>query len=252
MAIAIVQHGGVVNDGTNGNTAVGTISSTTANLIVCAISRSVNDTVTGVIDNIGNTYIQATSARGGAGASFCDVWYCATAGAGVTTVTVTYTITSTATRKLDVFEVSGFTTAGLDVAAGGGHNGIANVYVGETLTTTSTSGFIVGTINMTSTVDQNPTTGNEFTSGGDLIGTGGAACSLLSVTATTHTPSWHCTALPTAAYSNSVAAFKETGASSSPIIGSLSSRGRATASISEFQSPKTFFPIGDYHWIGDN
>lgn len=173
-------------------------------------------TVSGVTDNIGNTYTQATGAASSSvsGSTTTDVWYCLSASAGVTTVTGTWSGAAWAGSKaVIVWEVQGMTTAAFDLAAHVSNGtGAANLDAGASVTTTGASGFVVGVANTDNSIDLNPNTGNEFTSGGasDPSGTGWAGASLISSTAAAHQPVWHDTN-PTSPYGASTAAFKDTG-----------------------------------------
>lgn len=211
-AIAIVQHNGAGSAVNSTDVAV-TVSATTANLlVVAAVRNGSTDSVSSVSDNMGNTYSQASSARGTSSSITSDIWYCANAVPGVTTVTVHWGATSITAKFGEVWEVSGFQAAVQDGGNHSGSSGVANVITGASITTTSTNGFAAAiVINGNSAIDQNPNGGNEFSSGGDILTTGSnnvGAVSLLSSTAVAHNAAWHATTA-TPNETNSIAAFKE-------------------------------------------
>lgn len=202
---------------TNASTVAVTVTSTTANLIVVGAAKSADsDTIASVTDNIGNTYLQATTARGQFGSATTDIWYCLNAAPGVTSITIHFGATSTSNKQVEADEVSGFLSPAFDLANHSAGTGASNLITGATITTTSTNGFILAiALDGTGTIDQNPNGGNEFTSGGDIIGGGGistGAVSLISSTAVSHGAVWHSTAA-TPHFANSIAAFKESAAS---------------------------------------
>lgn len=218
-AIAVVQHK-KNSQISSGNTVPVTVTSTTNKLIVVATSRNgSSDSVSSVTDNIGNTYVQATSARGTFATATSDIWYCTNATSGVTTVTVTWGVTAATNRLAEVYEVSGYTTPILDVANHGNAAGSSNVITGASVTTNTTTDFVAAIVLTAGTIDQNPNAGNECTAGGDVIdGTlVSASCSILPATAASHNAAWHdTTATPNE--TNSIAAFKE-----SPVTKSVAS-----------------------------
>lgn len=200
MAITVTQHKtghSVVSALTVGITMTSTAA---GKLLAVGCASALNHTVASVTDNIGNTYTQATGAAANANsnADRSDVWYCLSASAGVTTITITYNGTAgTFAKDGTAWEVSGFTTCVFDVAKAANDinqtNGIDDPGTNGTVTTTSTTGFIVAEIKTDpgGIIAANPRAGNEFTSGGDIAtGTLSAGCSLISTTATTHKPIW--------------------------------------------------------------
>lgn len=221
MPITVTQHKSGHSTASATTVTVTTTSTGSGKLLVVAACNAGTRTVaaSGVTDNIGNTYTQATNAAANANSSVdnSDIWYCLSATSGVTTITITFTGSAgTFVKDAEAWEVSGFTSAAFDLAGHTNDNadGGDNVTDGTSVTTTSTTGFIVGAIKVPagSVVDVNPNTGNEFTSGGDIAsGTDSAFCSFISSTAAAHKPQWH--------HGNSfinsatsTAAFKEAGA----------------------------------------
>lgn len=214
MAIALRSHKGTDSAASATTVQVTSITATlTGSLIVVGAANVGGRTVTGVTDNIGNTYTQAT---GAAGASIADtlgtdVWYCLSAASGVTSVTVTFSGgAGTFNKDAWVDEVTGFTTAAFDVAAALNEgSGVANVDTGAAVTTTSATGFVVGVVATSSGISANPTAANEFTAGGDIVAnTLNAMCALISTTAAAHIPIWDDFDLH-AAICGSTVAFKE-------------------------------------------
>lgn len=199
MAISITQHksGHSIASATSVDISV---AATAANaLIVVGCASAGTRTVSGVADDKGNTYVQASGAAAHANSSAdaTDIWYCLkTTTSGVTTVTITYSGSAgTFVKDGEVWEVAGFTNADIDVAkALNDFSQTTNVTTGPTVTTTATAGFIAAEIKVPagSIIDLNPNTGNEFTSGGDIAsGTDSAGCSLISSSSGNHTPAWH-------------------------------------------------------------
>ncbi|OWK42486.1 Glycoprotein gp2 [Fimbriiglobus ruber] len=108
-AVSHVQ--GAAGTASTGTTCAATITSSTAgNLLAVGIVNSTGTlrTVTGVTDNIGQTYLQVPSAYATSTVSpvFSDIWYFPNTAAGVTTVTVTFS-GSVANAVINVTEISG-------------------------------------------------------------------------------------------------------------------------------------------------
>lgn len=221
-AITITQHAKGSSSANSTDVAV-TVSSTASKvLVVGTVRNGSTDTVSSVADNIGNTYVHATSSKAVFGAVTSDIWYCLNATSGVTTVTVHWGVTATTNKLAEVWEVAGFTTPVFDLANNGSNDGAANVITGASVTTTSTIGFIAAIVgDGNSDITQNPNAGNEFTSGGDIVdGTNFVgATSLISVTAAAHNSAWHTTSAAPHEV-NSIAAFKESAVKSvaSPFV----------------------------------
>lgn len=216
-AVTLTQHQFVYSNA-NSDTASCTVTSTAAASLIVVSTAGFNlpRTVTQVTDNIGNTYTQATGSVGSntTGASgTTDVWYCLSASAGVTSVSVKWSVSDTADKVVFVHEVAGFSSVSFDLAAVV-NNGIAGVSTdinGASVTTTGTTGFVVGVVGLgIHSIAVNPKAGNEFTAGGDIDPTtGSAACSLISSTAAAHQPIWTDTTVSDV-YVSSTAAFKGT------------------------------------------
>jgi hypothetical protein len=208
MALTLAQH--KFADAGASPTQTVTVTSTTAGslLVVCEGNGS-SRTVTGVTDG-GDTFTQATSAAGSNGVDFSDAWYCLSGAGGKTSVVVTLS-GNAAECFVEVFEVTGFSTASFDLANNIAGAASANTATGAAVTTTSTTGF-VGAIEYSSNIgiSANPKAGNEFTSGGDITGNNNAACSLISSTAASHTPVWT-SVQATGAFVSTTVAFKEAG-----------------------------------------
>lgn len=115
MAIARVQHAEAKT--TSSATVPITISSSlNGSLLVVMIANDISTLISGVTDNKGNTYVQATGAHGGDSFARQDIWYSANSAAAVTTITVTATGTS-AFLYGDMIEYSGVKlTTPLDTA----------------------------------------------------------------------------------------------------------------------------------------
>lgn len=216
MAITVTQH--QHNDSILSATTVAvTVSALgTGNLLVVGCGNNGTRTVSGVSDGA-NTYLQGPTCAASANTSAdnTDIWYCLSSASGPTTVTVTFTgVAGTFAKDAEVWEVHGFTTAGLDV------HGIVNntqqtnqLDNGASVTTTSTVGFIAACCHTSTSgggsISLNPNTGNEFSSGGDISGTLFGAVSLISTTAAAHQAVWG-DGNSFLNYCNSTLAFKET------------------------------------------
>lgn len=206
MAIAIVQHVGQ-SSAANSTAVTGTITSSTAGsiLIVGSGNGSVR-TVTGVVDNLGNVYTQMTGsiATGGSGTANTDLWYFLTPAAGVTGITITYSgAAGTFNKDIFIWEVSGFVSPIADVAVTRQNDqGNSNVYTGPTAGPISANGIAIAVMVAATTIDQNPLSGNTFTSGGDISPSGTAGCSLLFSSFGSYQPNWH--AVGTANFCSSV------------------------------------------------
>lgn len=218
MPIALRSHQGT-DSAANATTAqlTGITATLSGSLIVVGAANVGGRTVTGVTDNIGNAYTQATGAAGAAtaGTLGTDIWYRLSATSGVTSVTVTFSgAAGTFNKDVWVDEVTGFTTAALDVAnALNEGSGSATTDTGAAVTTTAAAGFVAAVIATGSGILTNPKAGNEFSAGGDVVAnTLNAMCALISASAATHTPAW--TDFDTApSICGSTAAFKDTGGS---------------------------------------
>lgn len=193
-ATTVVQHkqNGVT---TNGVTVPITVTSTGAgNLLVVGTVNNSSRNVTGVSDGT-NNFTQATNAKGtsAAAGTFTDIWYLLSSQASKVTITITFSGAAGTFKKEGFFwEVSGLSNPTFDLA---NHTtnatDSAGTTTGASITTTGTSEFAVGAYGSDNGVSQNPKTGNEFTSGGD-IGTFGemAGNSLITSVVGAHQPVW--------------------------------------------------------------
>lgn len=194
----------------------GITSTLQGSLIVVGAANVAGRTVTGVTDNLGtNTYVRATSAAAVSttGTLGTDIWHCLGANAGVTSVTITYSgAAGTDNKDGWVDEVTGFTTAGFDLANHvDNQTSAANVDSSAAITTTSTNGFAMAVVAVTTLTTANPKVGNEFSAGGDIAAnTTNAACALISSTAASHQAQWSDAG---SNYCASIAAYKEIGVS---------------------------------------
>lgn len=216
--LSIVQH--VFNTWTSGTTVAVTITANAAGnlLIVSQANSPGNLTLTGVTDNASggsNSYssfpgstVQPDATR------VAEVWYCLQAAhAGATTITATFNGTPTANTTVFVQEVSGFITPAID------GNGVTSSSVGAvtlaggTITITNLparSDFLLGICYGEFVINQNPTTGNEFT-GLDVSVPGAqsqAVCALITSGTGPHNASW--TQTGSNNLLTSTVAFKET------------------------------------------
>jgi len=102
-------------------------------------------TITSVIDNIGNTWIQAPNARAtSAGDGYAtDIWYCANCAAGVTSVTA-HLSASAGFVSLEVYEMSGiFTTSPLELGAHASEGTVSGGNCTGPSVTTSSTDFLI-------------------------------------------------------------------------------------------------------------
>lgn len=196
-ALAVVQHVlAKQGSGTPSSLNVTVSSTGSGNLLVAAVTtfNTPAHNPSGVTDGT-TSFTQFTSARVTGTGTFAgavdDVYYLSSSNSGKTTITLNVG-TATQFLEIEVWEVSGFTTVAEDGTQNlgtGGSTCVLTVCTGAALTTSGTTGFVIGHngTNAGSTV-QNPQTGNEFTSGGDASGDG--FVSLISSTAASHTPVW--------------------------------------------------------------
>jgi hypothetical protein len=213
-AISIIQH--VHNHVyTNGATVTCTLSSTGAsrNIIVGAMSATSGAgavSVSSVADNQLHTFVQASGSRGVHAGNLhgSEIWHALNVSAGVTTVTVTFSGEATSYWKACfAYEVSGTVTFDTAAKVDTG-TCVTLICTGASVTTATTTGFVLGVI-VVDPVDQNPNSGNEFTSGGDTDTDGnGAAVSLISSTAAAHQPVWH-GSVGADTFTSSTAAYKQ-------------------------------------------
>lgn len=208
MAWAIVQKPGAYS-AANATTVAVTLSSTSAgNLLVVGTYNSNTATVSSIVDNIGtNVYVQATSALGTNSNRKTDVWHVLSTSAGVTTITVTFSgAAGTYDKCVWAYEISGVAAPVFDLANNSTGNSSGNAVPGGSVTTTGTTGFILGVAFCNGGVVASPAAGNEFTSGSTTVDSY-SSCSLLSSTAAAHAPAW--TNNSDGAYVTSTSAYKE-------------------------------------------
>lgn len=215
MALSVVQHV-VARSALSANSVTATVTSTTAGtLLVVGMAQdgSSTNTATGVTDG-GDTFTAATGAgtSGGGNSVTSHVYYCLSGAGGKTSVVGTFTNTDTSIKTIEVWEVSGWNTCVFDLAAGTTNGtGVGTDYSGPSVTTTGTTGFVVGVcVSAGMSVTVNPKAGNEFTAGGDISAEGKGFCSLISSTAAAHQPVWTGDSSGIS-FNASTAAFKDTG-----------------------------------------
>jgi hypothetical protein len=193
--VTITQHVAGHQETAPGNTAVCAISSSGAghNLIVGAVYEGPDiggSLVTSVIDNQSHAYTLV----GGASGVRTAVFHSLNASAGTTSVTINFNVpvTDVYYKGCVVYEVSGALAVDSASVLNDGRC-ISQVCSGAAISTSTSIGFIIAVI-AADPVDQNPHSGSVFTAGGssDLAGMG-AACSLISASASVYTPDWHIT-----------------------------------------------------------
>jgi hypothetical protein len=126
VALALVHsQGSIAASGTGPNyTVTSTGSAAGTGLIIVIgwrIAVAASQTITGVIDNKGNTWVKAQADNDATSTQKADVWYVdpATYISGVTTITPTFSIA--ASSGWFFYEVSGMANAPLDAAPTGTH-----------------------------------------------------------------------------------------------------------------------------------
>lgn len=206
-ALTVVQHGANRSTANSAQISITVTSTGSNNLLVAGTGNSDTRTVSSVSDGT-NNFTQATSAAGTDATYQSDVWYLLKSISGKTTITVTFSgAASTFSKEVWFWEVSGFSSVvydlGNNVTNGVQSGGSAT---GASVTTTGTTGFIVGIDKTQGSVTVNPKAGNEFTSGGDINSVSDAGCSLISSTAAAHQPVWTDNGTD---FCSSTAAFKE-------------------------------------------
>lgn len=207
---------GIVNTA-NGNASSGTsvtftVPSTTAGdmLVVSpafwdgSTARTVTHVCTGNSSTCGSgtqfTQVTGAASTSNANEFGTDVWYLASAPGSVTQVTMVFSGATTG-NDYQYWEVAGGSGSGswtVDPSGGGGHvsagSSCSTTCNGASVTTTGTLDVCVAHIESSgSGVTANPKSGNAFIyagTGGTNFSSGGAANSLLTLTAGAHQPVW--------------------------------------------------------------
>jgi hypothetical protein len=192
----------------NANTVAVTLplATDTGNVLVVGCMNTNSVTTASVTDGT-NTYTQRSGSAQAQSNLRTDVWEDFVSGSGATAVTCTFNGSAgTYAKGIVVWEVSGCTSCEDDTENTAGGSG--TTFTGGSVTTTSAEGFIAGVIQADNGVANNPSAGNEFTSGG-AIGTSMGGASLESTTAAAHNPAWDGTS---ANWSSSTVAYKKAAA----------------------------------------
>jgi hypothetical protein len=224
MALSVVQHKFVKQGtGTPSSLSVTVTATGAGNLLVAQVvsADSSAKPPTSVTDGTTN-FTQFPSARvtwtGTFNGVVTDCYYLASSASGKTSITSNYG-TGVSFLEIEVWEVSGFTTVATDGTVNngtGGSTGVSNLNTGPQITTTGSVGFIAATCGTdTGSIDQNPNSGNAFTSGGDASGDG--FVSLITSASGNYTPVWHDTGA-TDHFTSIVCAFKESAGGGSAIV----------------------------------
>lgn len=210
MAIAIVQHSSIPSNASSVTVALTVTPTAKGNLLVACCGNNGGRVTLGVTDGASDFKPVAGSVSSNVDGRATDVWFLPLSSAGPTTITATFSgAPGTFEKSIFFFEVSGFSSPGVDVAGvvnnGAGSGTDVN---GAPVLTTSDQGFIAAIAIVASAIVDNPKTGNEFSSGGDLSTFSDAACSLISATAAAHQPVWT-DSVSGVSFASSTAAFKE-------------------------------------------
>lgn len=213
-ALTVVQHETTGTSALGGNTLTITLNQATGsgNLLVVGEMNDDSMLVSGVSDGT-NNFTQIPNVQAVDNVMYTDMWYLPLSTAGKTTITVTFSGTVNDFATMEVWEVSGFASPAVDVSMALS-NGVQSggFATGPVVTTTTTKEFIAALDQSSATVSQNPKTGNEFTSGGDIDTGNNGYCSLITTVAGAHQPAWKDNG---ASFESSVAAFRESECSGS-------------------------------------
>ena len=198
----------VTGQGTSGSSLTITVPSTrSGNLLAIATGfydgatvRTVSSVRTGNSCSAGTTFTQVPSAAAANVASTLlgtDIWYLASSPGATTSVIICYSgaVTISDGQYWELQKGSGGSWA-LDNSGNGAH--IANTtyssttITGPSITTTGAADFCSAIAETTTSVTANPKSGNSFVYSGSALtlASGGAASSLLTVTAAAQTPVW--------------------------------------------------------------
>src|ERR1039458_822677 len=198
MALSQIQHK-IASSVVSANTVAVTVAATASgNLIIVGVAGTASDTVTGVADSAGSTYVQVPSARAvSSGGRFTDVWYCKSSISGATTVTVTVGATNTNRKEAYVHEVSGadptspFDAAGILTDTGG-----TSPVTGASVTTVAANTYIIGIVRTQNSVNTTGAAGGGFTEDDSLQLAGASVHRIVSAQGT-YTPTYAMAGNPT-------------------------------------------------------
>lgn len=196
-AITVVQHTGLQSstnvstfilnnsNGVNGFTATGN-----GHLLICIISYPTNVSLTGISDGA-DSFIEFPNAFAlNTTAAFeMDVWYVPKSISGATAVTLNFNGPASFI-DFEFWEVSGFTKPVPDTV-GIVNNGLTSggLDTGAAVKPRTANEFIVAGDTTDGSLTANPTGGNEFTSGGDILNGDGFVSYISSSTASAQ-PQW--------------------------------------------------------------
>jgi hypothetical protein len=202
----LVQSFSYVSTANSASAALPVESTGSGNLLVVAASDDGSRTVSSVTDGT-HSFKQVTNAAATNQTTRTDIWYLASSATGTTTVTVTFSgAAGTFAKELWFWEVRGINNPVVDAvahtSAGAQSGGIAT---GAAVTTTGSADFVAAIDESSNMVSEDPTSGNEFVYGGSTDSNGNAACSLITTSASAHTPQWTDAG---SSFANSTVAFK--------------------------------------------
>jgi hypothetical protein len=222
-------------------------------LVVCCFSAG-NHTVTGVTDNLGNTYTHATGSAANQGAArVSDIWYHMNPGAGVTSVTVTWSVSDATVKEAIVLELQGAAT--FDTASSLNNIASAATQTGAAVTPTTTSSAVVTCLRTAGTVT-GLHAGSSFTTPANGLTSNTNAAAYEITTATSAQSAQWDLSVAAAGCSSSVV-FKETShvvtgrgnfALSSPVWLSITITGRPSRLTSGAAEPPNWYHVGLVSW----
>ncbi len=174
------------------------------NLIALAMMFNGSTSITGVTDNIGNTYVSA-GARSGTGQFSTEIWYAANSQPGATVVTPEFAGSPTQ-LEMSSWEVSGLFGVTRDAGNTITGNVVSDNTAGPLVTTSQAGDFIISVLVASSAKFTSITANNEFTDDFMTAGNGWAHITSNSAVPGTHQASWNTTA-PSGTYAASAVAF---------------------------------------------
>jgi Divergent InlB B-repeat domain len=173
-------------------------------LIAVAMMFNGTTSVSGLSDNVGNTYVSA-SARAATGSNSVEIWYAQNSIAGATVITPSF-LTAPTVVQISTWEVSGILFTPPDAKNSACGSVTLNNTPGPAVTTTQVGDFIISVLFAINTAFTAISSGNEFTNDFTTYGNGWAHITSNLSSTGTHQASW-VTSAPTGKYCASTVAF---------------------------------------------
>lgn len=213
----VAQISWVPGEGTGTNLDVTIPSTTSGNLLVCSVGvfNSTARTISSVCLDLttcagGNAFTQlSNSTSTGTGHAATSIWYLLSAPAGKTSVRIHPSATAT-TLEATCFEVRKGTGSWATDTGNHTNNGSAssNTITGAAITTTGAIDFCAANVGVTDSVSAAPKAGSEWQYSHIVFhNSADAAISLITTSASAHTPTWTDSAA-SGSFSSSIGCFK--------------------------------------------